>query len=303
MAHAFAAERTAAQHCDALIARGPRPEERAAALAAWRRDLAAVLADDLAPLLSGDRLSVSVSEPEALPGAAAFERIGPVAANSLLRCGPSGETVLLSVDLATALALTDRAFGGSGLVASGAAPDALPRSAALLIEDAANLIARALARAAGGTDEQGAVVMRSESAARLKPFAPDTACLMVTLAVANASGGEWRMHLTLEAERFERLLPGGGQAVSSTARTAATGLAAPFSGVPLTLRAVLGEVDLPLARLAALRSGDLIPLAMARQVPLLVGDTTLAQGSIGTADDRLALRLTDISALNPGARA
>jgi len=83
MAHEFAAASAAAQHCRELTTRGPRPEERAVLLAAWRRDLARLLAEELSALLSGDRLEVSVSEPEALAGHAVLARIGPVAANSL----------------------------------------------------------------------------------------------------------------------------------------------------------------------------------------------------------------------------
>ena len=86
MAHDFVAVAPAAQHCAELVARGPRPEERAAAIAAWRRDLARHCASGLGALLSGDRLNAEVSAPETLSGAAVLERIGPVAANSLLRC-------------------------------------------------------------------------------------------------------------------------------------------------------------------------------------------------------------------------
>ena len=88
---------------------------------------------------SGDRLEVSVSEPESHSGSAALACIGPVAANALLRCGVSGETALLSFDFATAIALTDRSFGGNGKQA-GHAPDQLPRSAALLVDEIAATI-------------------------------------------------------------------------------------------------------------------------------------------------------------------
>jgi len=55
---------------------------------------------------------------------------------------------------------------------------------------------------------------------------------------------------------------------------------------------VLAEFDLSLARLQTLGPGDTIPLAMDRQVPLMVGDTVLAHGAVGTAEDRMAIRLT-----------
>lgn len=298
MGHAFATARSAALHCPELIARGPRPEESAALMAAWRRDLARLLADDLAPLLSGDRLDVSVSAPDRLSGADALGRIGPVAANSLMRVGMSGETALLSFDFATAIALTDRSFGGDGR-ATGSAPAALPRSAALLTEEAATVMAGAITRAsfgdapeAEGRSPRGEVIVRSESAARLKPFALDAEALVFTIDIANQQG-IWRACLAVAAERMSRLLPGAGRRpLMRTPRAPANGMAAPFAEIPLPLHVALAEIDLTVARLQTLSPGDMFPLAMGRQVPLKVGETVLAHGSIGTSEDRMAIRLT-----------
>ena len=138
MSHDFAALRPAAQHCRELTQRGPRPEERAVLLAAWRRDMARMLAEDLSALLSGDRLDISVSDAETLPGHEALARIGPVAANSLLRCGTSAETALVAFDFPTAIALTDRSFGGEGRIAADT-PDQLPRSAVIAAPIASRL--------------------------------------------------------------------------------------------------------------------------------------------------------------------
>lgn len=301
MAHDFAPARAAAQHCAELISRGPRPEERAAMVAAWQRDLARALADDLSPLLSGDRLDVSILEPETLTGAEALNRVGEVAANSLLRVGASGETALLSFDFATALALTDRSFGGEGRV-SGGIPEALPRSAALMVDEAAAMIAAALTRVSYGDSPPPAtssgdsgVIIRSESAARLKAFAPDAPCVLVSIVIANRQGCEWRASLAMGADRLDRLLPGTGRrAHPRQAHAPATGMAAPFAQMPLPLHVRLAEFSLSLARLQSLAPGDSIPLAMGRQVPLMVGETVIAHGSIGTAEDRMAIRLTRI---------
>jgi flagellar motor switch/type III secretory pathway protein FliN len=298
MAHDFAPARPAAQHCAELLNRGPRPEERAAMMAAWRRDLARTLADDLSPLLSGDRLEVSILEPEALTGAEALRRIGEVAANSLVRCGASGETALLSFDFATALALTDRSFGGEGRM-TGGIPDALPRSAALMVDEAAARIAAALTRVSHGdtppltpSRSEGGVIIRSESAARLKPFGLESACVLVPIVIANRQGCEWRASLAMGAERLDRLLPGSGRrAAPRGPRTPATGMAVPFAGIPLPLLVVVAEFELSLSRLNSLNPGDSIPITMGRQVPLMIGETVLAHGSIGTAEDHMAIRL------------
>lgn len=306
MGHAFAAARPAAVHCPELTTRGPRPEESEALMAAWRRDLARLLADDLAGLLSGDRLEVSVAEPERMTGADALRRIGPIAANSLLRCGASGETALVSFDFATAIALTDRSFGGDGR-SSGAVPEALPRSAALLVEEAATTIAGSITHASfgdmpppAGASTRGEVIVRSESAARLKPFALDAQALLFTIDIANRQGCIWRASLAVAADRMARLLPGGGRRPRARGpRVPATGMAAPFASMPLVLHVVLAEFDLSLARLQTLAPGDTIPLAMGRQVPLMAGETIVGHGSVGTAEDRMAIRLTRLPAFAP----
>lgn len=302
MAHEFASARPAAQHCRELTNRGPRPEERAALLAAWRRDLARQLAEELSALLSGDRLEVSVSEPESLPGSEVLKRIGPIAANSLLRCGANAETALVAFDFATAIALTDRSFGGDGKLSS-SVPDQLPRSAALLVDEVAATIAQAITRASlgdgappAGAALAGEVIVRSESAARLKPFDLDGTALLFTLVIANRQGCEWQCLLAVAAERMERLLPTPGRSGSPLARRVkrmpASGLAAPFAAIPVPLHVVLAEIDLSLARLQTLAPGDQLPLAMGRQVPLMAGERLVAHGSIGTLEDRMAIRLT-----------
>jgi flagellar motor switch protein FliM len=301
MGHDFAPARAAAVHCAELTTRGPRPEESAALMASWRRDLARLLADDLSGLLSGDRLDVSITEPEKLSGADALRRIGPLAANSLIRCGASAETALLSFDFATAIALTDRSFGGDGRT-TGNVPEALPRSAALLVEETATMIAGAITSASygdmpppAGGSTRGEVIVRSESAARLKPFALDGEALFFVIEIANRQGCTWRAALAVSAERMARLLPGGGRRARPRGpRAAASPLSAPFADVPLPLHVVLAEFDLSLTRLQSLSPGDTIPLAMGRQVPLLAGETLVAHGSVGTAEDRMAIRLTRI---------
>lgn len=302
MAHDFTSVRVAAQHCRELTERGPRPEERAVLLTAWRRDLARILAEELSGLLSGDRLDVSVSEPESLPGREVLGRIGPIAANALLRCGVQAETALLAFDFATAVAMTERSFGGEGAV-SLSAPEQLPRSAALLIDEIAATIAQAITRASlgdgalpAGAALTGEVIVRSETAARLKPFDPEGAALLFTLTIANREGCEWRALLAVAAERMERLLPAPGRGpapgVRRPRRDPANAAVAPFAAIPMPLHVVLAEIDLSLVRLQALAPGDVLPLAVGRQVPLMLGDRLLAHGSIGTLDDRMAIRLT-----------
>jgi len=127
-AASFADARPLAQHCAELTWRGPRPEERAENVSAWCRDLGKELAQELGQLFSGGKFKATVAEPEMICGKDVFERIGKVAVNSLLRCGEGDQTMLFSLDYATAIALTDCSFGGDGAIPQDA-PEQLPRSA------------------------------------------------------------------------------------------------------------------------------------------------------------------------------
>ncbi len=300
MAHDFGAARLAAQHCAELVARGPRPEEREALIGAWRRALARDLGESLGALVAGDRLRAEVSAPEWLLGSDVLTRIGPVAANCLLRCGAGeGAEVLLSLDHATALAMAEKSFGGAGRVGE-ASLDPLPRSALLLCDEVAALVAGALARArlgdaAKGVDgPTGEVIIRSENAARLRALDPARQAALFTLRLADARGHDWRMIFALAAARLDDLLPAPGSARPS-AKAAPTGdPAASFDGIPLSLCAVLAQFDLTLGQLARLAPGDTFPIPMPRHVPLRAGDALVGHGSIGTLDERLALCLTQV---------
>ncbi|MEL6486076.1 MAG: FliM/FliN family flagellar motor switch protein, partial [Pseudomonadota bacterium] len=226
--------------------------------------------------------------------------IGPVAANSLLRCGLEGQTVLLSFSVQTAIALTDRSFGGTG-IADAEPAQTLPRSAGLLVEQAGRTIAQAIARvsaAGGAADEvQGDVIIRSESASRLKPFSPLSECLVLELSLQASDGVSWTGTLAMPSECLGSLLPGVGSGAQGTDAQDApvnpsdTALCA----IPLSLQAVLAEFELSLSELNRLAPGDRIPLAVGRDIPLRVGPRLVGSGSLGTMEDRMALRLTRIA--------
>ncbi|KWV91688.1 FliM/FliN family flagellar motor C-terminal domain-containing protein [Erythrobacter sp. YT30] len=308
MAEAFANARPQAQHCSELIKTGPRPEEQAESLAVWRRDIGRELSQDLSELLSGARLSVTVSEPESMAGSDVFSRIGAVAANCLLRCGKDDHTLLLSFDFPTAIALTDRSFGGDGKTCESDAVEQLPRSAAMLTDSAAKIIAQVIARVslmAGQSGGDGAVrslradvIVRSESSRRLKPFEPETPCSVFTLDCTEekALGGplSWKAILAVPDERLEKLLPGAAASPPNGSEKGARSNAAEgaFAAIPLRFEAVLAEFDMSLLKLDNLSPGDQIPIAMPREVPLRMGDNIWAHGSVGTLNDRMAIRVT-----------
>jgi flagellar motor switch protein FliM len=66
----------------------------------------------------------------------------------------------------------------------------------------------------------------------------------------------------------------------------------PFGAVPLTISAVLVDMRIGFAALSNLQPGQILPVAVARSVPLKIGDKTVAHGTIGAMDDRVAVQIT-----------
>lgn len=293
----FAGARPVAQHCAELI-RAPQPDakDRMGEVAPWCRDLGLELTQELAQMFSGGKLRVSVGGPEIACGSECFDRIGPIAANSLLRCSLAGEKVLLSIDFATALALTDCSFGGDGQLGDGV-PDQLPASAEIMVRQLGGMIAQAIALTNGSAEQApGDVLVRSDTAARLKPFDAETQVAIFTISIVMNAGNPWELSLVFALDDLPGLLP-GSTAAHAAVRHASEGkgqIKGAFVDLPLPVEAVLSEINLSLSRLGRLTPGDEIPLSIPHELALRVGDDVLAYGHIGTAGNRMALQLTRI---------
>jgi len=293
-APSFNDSRPVAQHCSELTERGPRPEERAQNISAWCRDLGYELSQELSQLFSAGKLEVEVAAPEMIAGKEVFERIGPIAANNLLRCGRDDQTMLLSLDFATAIALTDCSFGGPGDM-PGEAPAQLPRSAGLLIEKCAGIFAQVIAVSNGSAETAGGdVLVRSESVTRLKPFGVNDEVAVFEVKLTLGEATPWAILLTVPSDQLDAVLPGGGATMPARGDDAlpSDGTNGPFAQMPLELEALLGEVSMTLAKLETLSPGDEIPLAMSRDLPLKLGEELVAHGMLGTLENRLALKIT-----------
>lgn len=292
----FAGARPVARHCSELTWRGPRPDERKGVISEWKRDLARELSNKLGQILQGDKLEVTISDPRMMSGTQVFAKIGDVAVNTLLRIGTGDQTVLLSLDYATAIALTDCSFGGEGSLPE-IVPAQLPRSAGLLVEQFANSIAQVIAMAKGsGEPPRGDVLVRSESVVRLKPFNADAEIAVLEVTLAQGAFVEWQMLIAFPSERLGELLPKSRSNRSKPSKDAKAAKGRdPYAGMPLKLEAVLTEFEMPLGKLEALAPGDEIALTIPRELPLRIGGDVFAHGVAGTLENQMALRLTKVA--------
>ena len=67
--------------------------------------------------------------------------------------------------------------------------------------------------------------------------------------------------------------------------------------IRLPVRTVLAEPVLPLARLRELKVGDVIPIGLGDQVPVMVGNDRLGFGTVGTSGGKAAIQLNALALL------
>lgn len=287
---ALVAERALARHCPELLRAGPGPDELLARLARSGERLARALVPALVPLL-GEPPVVRCDAPRET-GADAFALgVGPLAANSLL-AAPGSARLCLSVEAEAVLRLVDRAFGGRG-DAPDPLPKAFPLSAELMIGRIEAICVRALTQALGIAPGALAPLARAGAMTELEAFAPDARLAVLSLEVTEAEGRSWTVQIAAALAALGHLLGEIPKAPAPTTRRVPRHpVDAPFGDLPLTLGAVLVDMPLSMAALSALRPGDVLPVAVARSVPLRIDGRTIAQGQVGAMDDRVALQLT-----------
>lgn len=289
---ALVAERALARHCPELLRAGPGPDELMARLARGGERLARALTTALAPLL-GEPPVVRCDPPRETEAEAFALAVGALAANSLL-AGPASAHLCLSVEAEAVLRLVDRAFGGRG-EAPDPLPEAFPLSAELMIARIEGLCIAALAQALDLAPTAFSPLARAGALGELEAFPAGARLAVLSLEVTEAGGTSWTVQVALPTAALPALLGEVAQAPAPATRSLSRHPAeAPFGDLPLTLSAVLVDTRLSMAALSNLRPGDILPVAVARSVPLRIDGQTIAQGQVGALDDRVALQLTQV---------
>lgn len=291
----FVAERAAAQHCPQLLRRGPEVAELLPLFAKAGERLARLLAQGLAELAGGEAPALECQPVRETQMAELTRAAAPLAANSLLSAGITGAPLLASLQAEAVLRLVDKAFGGKG-EAPAVLPEMFPPSARLLIERLEAMVAQRLGQALGSA---GAIrpLRRDASLADLAPFAPETRLAVLDLDVMEGMRSPWRLTLALPFATLAELFGHGERApaVRRSPPQAADPARAPFAEMPLPLSATLVDMAMPLHTIAALEPGAVLPVAVARQVPIAIAGTVIARGTVGAQDDCVAIKITMIA--------
>lgn len=324
----FIAERALASHCSELLRKGLGPEDLLPALNRLGERLARRLSGALAPLLGDEAPQISATPAREGDLEGFRQSVDRLAANSLFSIGTAAHPLLVSIEAEPVLRIVDRTFGGKG-EAPRPMPATFPMAAELMVARLETLMARhvgaaivALQETANGDlpalqGESPPVISplrRDGSLASLAPYPGKLPLAVLTLEVDDGSVLPWLIKLAMPFATLANLfglpeptLPDAVPAATGGAASAgalpglygprprehelASAAEAPFNDIPLPVRAVLVEMNLSFAQIADLAVGQVLPLPAARRVPLRVGEQTIAEGTVGSVDDRVAVRV------------
>jgi|GEM_PF-348835 len=309
----FLAERPLAEHCAELLRQGPGPDELLPLIKRMGERFARRLSGALAPLLGGEAPMVSCTTPRETTLESLHQSIASLAANSLIAVGDAKTPMLVSIEAEPMLRIVDRAFGGKG-EAPAPLPKSFPMAAELMLTRMETMLADNLSAAVtataggarGGQTPELAAIRRDGNLAMLAPFAEATPLAMWTMEVDDGGVLPWLITFAMPFASLARLFGYSDAGVVTMAQSAprapADPSSAPFGDVPVSVSAILVDMRISFPTIATLAPGVVLPVAVARQVPLRVGDSTIAYGTVGTMDDRVAVQINQAFADNRSAQ-
>ena len=281
-----------AMHCEELVARQVEREDGLGRFAMLGAALAPLFAAKLEPLFTAGAWEPRVTACEMVASEALAERIGPVAGNFLLPVGDAGGRLFASFALPPIGARLARMFGGDPASEGAAFGARVPSSVVMLLRR----LERGLTEALGECLDEA--VMRTEDAARfetdlakLGSFPPRTQAALLALRFTASEGAPIEILVACRKSMLARLLAHFQPTGAATARVVPQFIDPAMGAIPLPLRVQLAELKLSAQRLMSLRPGHVLPISVARSVPLMVQGQRLATGSIGEQDDRIALQI------------
>lgn len=277
-----------ASHAGVLLRGLEAPVELGPEFERFGASLCGALRASVAGVANDAEARVASLGAQALAGAELTGHCAPLIAPSRHRFGMAGHALFLALDGRAILEQLDRTFGGTGEIGE-RLPAELPHTARLLSQRFEKQVLAAMAGELGGlefrTDDASPAELRA-------PFAPDAELTALTLEVA-AGGRTWHVVLALETAALSSLLPKRASAPRAPVSRRKPGIdEAPFADLPLAASARLVDMEMPLHRLAAIQPGTVLPIMVARNVPLQVGEIVIARGTVGEVDDQVALQIT-----------
>ncbi len=298
-AGSFIADRLAAQHSAELLRGSRKAVDPVKELAGAGARLADMLERLIGDLCAGAKVAVSAGEPVELAANVSNERRTEPMLNGMMTLGAKEVMMIASVPQRAILSIVDLALGGTGNDCELPAGK-LPLSVEMMFGRFEKIVAASLVQGLGFADKS--LVKTRSAGSALEATTPFAGCKRTVLSfeVLIVGTKPWEVNFVFPGSALANLFANRTD-TPETAEPAANAVAAdpvaePFGGIPLPLRAVLVDMTVPVSALSRLKPGMVIPVTVARSVPLFAGDQVIAHGSVGEMEDRAALQLSKITA-------
>ncbi len=295
---AFIAERTVAMHCDELAARKSAAPDPLRELELLGDTLPALLEKRLAKLCTGAKVSVQVGKPTEQEGDSNQAGAEDPLLESMIAVGRKKAILTASLPTSAVLRFVDLALGGNGWTYK--VPEGkLPLSAKLMFGRVQQVLVSVLAASLDLPETTFVQLGDSDVGREAKEVLSSCKRAVLPLQVSLGDDEPWELSFAFPGPSFAAIFE--GKDTPDTDGQAGTRLPSvnpardPFGGVPLLVRAVLVDMPIPVSRLSMLKPGMVLPVSVARSVPLFAGDQVIAHGNVGALDDRAALQITQTS--------
>ena len=287
-------------HCPQLLGERIEDADRARCLGALAGRLSLQLPEAMAAMFAGSRPQVTCGERRQIKAGELDKACEDYTSASVFALGSGGPIVSVLIAKADILRLTDRLFGGTGELPD-PLPEKLPMTADLVLARLDQALGEGLADDDRTHDAEGTrpqLLRRTRDASKfIDGENPSSDCKLLDIAVTEPGRESWNLVLGVRDTALDKMARNSADRAGRAKKrpVAPDPRVAPYADIPFDVTATLLEMTLPFDRLSDLKVGDRLPVAIPRRVDLALAGRVLASGTIGTREDRVALRLTRTS--------
>ena len=207
---------------------------------------------------------------------------------SLYRLHPIKGPVVLRIDAELVSQLVDRFYGGRSARGATGRREFTPTESRLVARMADNIIAALVECWAEIATLESVLISRETSTSHAQIMAGEAEVVVQSFEIDIGNNEHRTIEFIYPKAGFSGLEIVGTAKASEEARPSdpvwQTRLNSRLDDVRFPARTVLARPNLKISELVSLKPGDVIPIHIARHLPLLIGDRVFAHGSVGEQD-------------------
>lgn len=295
MNETFVAERRAAMHSDKLVAKPEEPNDGLGLFKRFGKQLGPEIATRMENVFNVPGWEAQTGATEVVLAKDIAQRIEPVAGNFILPVGDVSGRLFVSFAIKPIISRLAAIFGGDTGEEEIVLSAKLPSSVELLLKRMAREVTLAIGEVLDeAAMRKGETAVFHSDFAKLAVFPGQSDAILQKLTFTSETGMPIEMLLASRPATMARMLAHFSDGAAPEINVPPAILGKPFTDIPLPMRARLAQMKLPAGRLLNLKPGQTLPLAVARSVPIFVGEHRLATGVVGEQDDRVALQIDQV---------